>query len=331
MNLEINNFGPINNANLELKKLNVIAGVNGSGKSTSSKLLYCFLTSISDERDFLVNKSLYDKILPIIEDLFLEFDYDAENLVHVSKVFNSIVDFSNKNFNPQIQNAINSLKNIINDSQITNKEEYIQKLNDVESILEVSSAEYRKFFDVSNFLLKSEFNLQDVSNVHVNVNQVDCEFSCGLKSNNSKIGFIINEGDLSCFDVENIIYIDSASVFDIDFNKFSEFKNLPYHLKSLSRHLNSSKNDDVYDQEFNKKLDDMKREFNEMMGGCIYYDNKKDEFKFKKGDNSYSMKNTASGVKQLGIIQMLLSNRNLNQNSFLIMDEPEVNLGLSKS
>ena len=38
------------------------------------------------------------------------------------------------------------------------------------------------------------------------------------------------------------------------------------------------------------------------------------------------MNDTASGVKQLGIIQMLLSNRKLTENSFLIMDEPEVNL-----
>lgn len=38
------------------------------------------------------------------------------------------------------------------------------------------------------------------------------------------------------------------------------------------------------------------------------------------------MKNTASGVKQLGLIQRLLLNRALNENSFIIMDEPEVNL-----
>ena len=38
------------------------------------------------------------------------------------------------------------------------------------------------------------------------------------------------------------------------------------------------------------------------------------------------MKNTASGVKQLGILQMLISKRLLTKDSFLIMDEPEVNL-----
>ena len=38
------------------------------------------------------------------------------------------------------------------------------------------------------------------------------------------------------------------------------------------------------------------------------------------------MKNTASGIKEIGIIQILLNHRKLKDNSFLIIDEPEVNL-----
>jgi predicted ATPase len=36
--------------------------------------------------------------------------------------------------------------------------------------------------------------------------------------------------------------------------------------------------------------------------------------------------NTASGIKQIGIVQMLLANRELKDNCVLIIDEPEVNL-----
>ena len=38
------------------------------------------------------------------------------------------------------------------------------------------------------------------------------------------------------------------------------------------------------------------------------------------------MSNTASGVKQIGVLQSLLANRKLSPGSFLIIDEPEVNL-----
>lgn len=66
INLEINNFGPINKANLELKKLNVIAGVNGSGKTTSSKLLYCVLTSFSAEKEYLSNMGIHEKFSKVM-------------------------------------------------------------------------------------------------------------------------------------------------------------------------------------------------------------------------------------------------------------------------
>ena len=38
------------------------------------------------------------------------------------------------------------------------------------------------------------------------------------------------------------------------------------------------------------------------------------------------MGDTSSGIKQIGIIQILLANRKLKENSLLIIDEPEVNL-----
>ena len=57
MNLEINDFGQINNAEINIKKINVVGGVNSSGKSTVSKILYCYLKSeIDDESiDYLLN------------------------------------------------------------------------------------------------------------------------------------------------------------------------------------------------------------------------------------------------------------------------------------
>ena len=57
MDLEINDFGQINYAKINIKKINVVGGVNSSGKSTVSKILYCYLKSeIDDESiDYLLN------------------------------------------------------------------------------------------------------------------------------------------------------------------------------------------------------------------------------------------------------------------------------------
>ena len=43
MILELENIGPIDSAKINIGKVNIIGGKNSTGKSTSSKLLYCFL------------------------------------------------------------------------------------------------------------------------------------------------------------------------------------------------------------------------------------------------------------------------------------------------
>lgn len=48
MNLKIRDVAAINNADIAISKINVVGGVNASGKSTVSKILYCFLRQSSD-------------------------------------------------------------------------------------------------------------------------------------------------------------------------------------------------------------------------------------------------------------------------------------------
>ena len=57
LNLKINNARSINKADINISKINVVGGVNSSGKTTVSKLLYCFLKSqIDDESvDYLMD------------------------------------------------------------------------------------------------------------------------------------------------------------------------------------------------------------------------------------------------------------------------------------
>lgn len=333
INLDIVDFGPINKANIELKKLNVIAGTNGSGKTTSSKLLYCFLTSNSDEKEYLTNMSINRRIRSTINYLLDNFEFEFKNELELRRLDSELLFKSDDNLhNFQFTDNINLLKKIVNESQIKNKKEYLEKINAIEYALEINSIGHRQFFEVSNSLLNSEFRINDLnfekSHVQFYGKQKDNEFLCKLDYNESKIGFIIDKGDLSSINIKNIIYIDSPSIFNSkSMNESVILRNQPYHLRFLSRILSTHKNnDDVYDSLFNQKLDKFKDKITEILGGFIYYDDEKEEFFFKKDDKDYSMNNTASGVKQLGIIQMLLSIRKLTENSFIIMDEPEVNI-----
>lgn len=306
INLDITNFGPINNANLELKKLNVIAGVNGSGKSTSSKLLYCFLTSISDEKDYLANWSINERFIPILRSLNFDVELDEDTLNRLSKISDKVPLVNDDSYNIRLKEFITPLKKIISESQIYNKEDYIKKLDALESVLEKINIGHRKFFDVSNMLLRSEFKLKDLkldnTNVHMYGEYNGQEFSYELDSNESGLGFMITDGTSDCFNIGNVIYVDSPSIFDANLiGSMIILENQHYHLRSLSQALNSLKNnDDVYDSLFNQKLDEFKDEITALIGGYIYFDDEDEEFKFKKGDEVYSMKNTASGGQTIG-------------------------------
>ena len=64
LHLDIEGFGLINEAKIEIGKINVVGGVNASGKSTASKLLYCFLKAMSlNRKDYIL-----ETILPTINE-----------------------------------------------------------------------------------------------------------------------------------------------------------------------------------------------------------------------------------------------------------------------
>ena len=263
INLDITDFGPINKANIELKKLNVIAGTNGSGKTTSSKILYCFLTSNSDEKEYLTNMSINRRIRFTINYLLDNFEFEFKNEMELRRLNSELILKSADNtYNYQFTDNINLLKKIVNESQITNKETYLEKINAIEDALEINSIEHRQFFEVSSSLINSEFRNKDLkldkTNVQIYGKQEDSEFLCKLDYNESKFGFIMDQGDLNSINIKNIIYLDSPSIFNSkSINDTVILRNQPYHLRFLSRILSTPKNnDDVYESLFNQKLDE---------------------------------------------------------------------------
>ena len=126
----------------------------------------------------------------------------------------------------------------------------------------------------------------------------DDEFSYTIDFKNYKFD---KKGNI---DISKVFYFDSFSLFD---NKSGGTYFLE-HVKSLEAALEIT--EDINDEELDGEI---KKENGELF------------FVRENGFKSH-MKNTSSGVKQVAIIQTLLNNKELEPNSFLIMDEPEVNL-----
>lgn len=158
-------------------------------------------------------------------------------------------------------------------------------------------------------LLKSEFDITGPQDYNDNAGIYSGDdFSCNFDFKNFEFS---KKGDL---DITKVFYFDSFSLFD---NKTGGTYFLE-HVKSLEAALEITEENNNPDLEVEKII-------KEILGGEIKKENGELFFVRENGVKTH-MKNTSSGVKQVAIIQTLLNNNELEPNSFLIMDEPEVNL-----
>lgn len=66
-----------------------------------------------------------------------------------------------------------------------------------------------------------------------------------------------------------------------------------------------------------------RKQLEEMFTGKVEFDNKSNGWIYKKGNAKYSIMSTAEGVKKIAILDVLLSNRFLDDKSIIFIDEPE--------
>lgn len=66
-----------------------------------------------------------------------------------------------------------------------------------------------------------------------------------------------------------------------------------------------------------------RKQLENMFEGRIEYDEKSENWIYKKGNSKFSIHVTAEGVKKIGILDTLLGNRTLSPQSVVFIDEPE--------
>lgn len=305
-NFQLKNVGIINDAEINLGRINIVAGDNSTGKSVSSKILYSFLRSNSKSRKEIIKNDLNNQIFDLAMDLF-SYDLDEESIGELKEFISS--DFAKMDVVDSF-NSINEiyLKNSIKTNDLAN----VSKLIDIylNNGSHLSNA-------ILNYIIGREFGKTLSKSSEVS-------FS-GLFNNNSfeykghlKNSGIENNGKLI---VENIFYLDSFSFFDLLSNGGLQNTEHVEHI------INSIKDDESNlwaDEINNENIIELEDKIFDIIGGnFILNDN---NIIFNDSGQEFLMKNTASGVKQIGIIQMLLNTRKLRENSFLIIDEIEVNL-----
>lgn len=379
--LTVNNFGPIDSASLDLAKINVVGGKNSTGKSTASKLLYCFLKANASDRQEIAFKSIIPDLKTIARnskralkssekfpDLFknpfnlndadydsvvnefyelkcvldeelekdsydVDFDYDSvedyEAIVQATRFHNQFIEA----LQYSVENIGEIIKHIDDNSQELTSS-LLKNLLDEEFSVQLDHS-----IDLDYYIANHE-DLLDAYGVKGAIEYIQGDFKKDIPEDKkygefekfitltSKESFCKLNLDKELFEsnenihITDVFYIDSFSLFDsILFEGLSN----TVHLKQLTEIFKNTKMPKrLFDDVINENIIKIEEEIKEIIQGKFEYS--RDGMTFNSANHSHTMKNTASGLKQFGIIQILLQSRKLTPNTYLIMDEPEVNL-----
>ena len=326
MRLSLKDFGPIDTAEIDIGKITVIGGENATGKSTTSKILYCFLRANSKKRQEIT----YDYIVNLIKDEIRDIQRYLRNQE------NSKIDFKdlrkkltqNSNDFNSILETYDEIKERIDNENLSDEsiDEIDERLSAIDDLIEIVEDNGNPLYvSIMKKLLKAEFSTADFNGVF-RINGIyknkPFDFNIDFENNDlSSDDVFKSEG---WFTLNDIYYIDSFSILDLDQNLgLNDSEHAGFLTNNLKKEADES--DDLFDDKVNENIIALENEINEIINGEFIYENGELVYSPINGEKC-RMKNTASGIKQVGIIQLLLNNRKLKENSFLVIDEPEVNL-----
>ncbi|TRX39674.1 AAA family ATPase [Flavobacterium restrictum] len=344
MRLKLQNIGIIEEADINVDGITLIAGQNDSGKSTVGKVLYALVRGVNiDEESF--NASKYDFIVERIRDLRILLTrikpLDKEEEEIQKSILNDILESENSIFDKyrirfrsnnvsidqnelileldRINRLINSFSDEITKNRLSNiTEEIINRISISFDSIEVKHFEIETYF-------KDGFGNQIQNQFNSNDSFVSAEgFSNQKITFNEKTSF---EGfdSISDFYYQDVVFIESPMKLQERF--FGSFGS------NLMRDKNIYLNSKIFQEEkevdiFSDNTEKFKRfqeNIFEILKGKFDF-NKRGELIYKKNDVAFDFRNVATGIKSFGILQLLIQKGVLNQNTLLILDEPEVHL-----
>ena len=306
LKITVKDFRAIHSADIALNGITVIAGVNGSGKSSLSRLLYTIFDKV---------KALDDVYYHAFRKDFLPIEEVCQQISHTLKPtdLNQLPGISVEEIRNDVQAAISLLAESFSQDEkikrllsiikynlgieIKNKED----LNLILDIYDKMVAKYeerkknRSFRELGN-MIASELQEENI------VNEISV----------SEYGYTFFGPDVESVpllhSVKFCTYIDTPKKMEVP-SFYSEWN-----------HIKNSK-DVLYNQEINQYLSD------KILKGETSYSEKSDTLIYQRKDGqTFNLSQSATGVQAFAFLQLLLKKGLINDRSLIIIDEPEAHL-----
>tara|TARA_B110000908_G_scaffold169700_1_gene227416 strand:+ start:978 stop:2276 length:1299 start_codon:yes stop_codon:yes gene_type:complete len=326
-------FRAINSAEMIINGITVVAGENGCGKSTLSKLLYYSYKTISnydnlvakklsselqnvftffkilkfelfDKKYKNIDKESLEKRLKVIEDIFSENEINEELKDMIILLINDYSNIIDRKSSPHLTHIVNDI--------VKNKG---VKENTDQDLFETISAYVESLFKESFGLIESRaisLFKNELKNVFHNAD-LPSEFSLYEYGNHL---VSIDKNSISIpYAIDNVIYIDSPMMIGVNSDENKYWKDLNSLLLTNKSDSNSNCSDIIK---------------NEILKGDVALEDNKNslnKFSFKRDDGSvFNLLDCATGIKSFSILQLLLKNGSISDKTLLIIDEPESHL-----
>ncbi len=322
MRLGLENIGIIEKADIEINGLTIIAGNNDSGKSTIGKTAYSLTKSFEDfEKNYEKEKAEKMYLFFIEYYTYIRKNIDLSKYPDLSKFMDDFRRYRRID-NIKLFKLISSSMNLLDEIDVDKeaKAKLIEIFNEINSLFQEKESRSSKIINSIQTIFKSEFSNQ-IDNVFANEGRIEvCE------GDNKIIDIVIKDNTIvmdktniidEIFPFDSSIFIETP--FVLTYKEELELSNI-YHVNDLLYKLMKP----------NLKKEKNKLNISEIVDGEICFDEENDKFLFKKNVGNKKVQiqisNSASGIKSLGILQILERAGEFNKNLLLIIDEPEVHL-----
>ncbi|NKD52508.1 AAA family ATPase [Staphylococcus hominis] len=356
LNLHIKNIGILNEVNIDIEGLTVLGAKNDSGKSTISKVMGTSLLSINKYKDTFEDYleeymgSLVKSICNTIENNLRDKKFNTNEVPEIIRemlddegeieLFSTRAKFDlsfRKSQDERVNEAIDTFRIILEtfNNEITDKD--FKKIKNL--INDLDNSKKIEIEEITNQLILEFFREafpNNLVNFHYNENA-----HITIKDNDNKIFDLLfdnNENIEKCLignsSINNIAYIESPQIID-NLNKYeASFTERFLRKKARVKHYGNQLEKMLMTKKETNLISDNKRKNQTNLllnkiekiinGEMIFNENR--EFVFQKGSFKIDTLNVATGIKSFSIIQLLIKNNWLDEDTLLIIDEPEINL-----
>lgn len=372
MRLYMKNIGMIKKGEVDVNTLDVIAGINGTGKSTIGKILFVLIKSLNRESaQAQIEKEKLISITSFIKELY---DDAVRKYMFEKDEADGILTIEYQSISKIDRLARGLIKTIKKNGKVTNTyvKELLYKINEMAveraTGYSIDLFENKRIIDSfkvgknyigeydRNNILKISRKIKDILEKEVDTEFLKKRFwgYCNAVFGGKISSVYAEESMIKLYDSEGLFFIttfDNKKVNNFEILREIQYKDVTivetssllqvqnlikravgrYEIQNTYHYAYAEELVNDYTKDFIKKLNRTnkpnsygKMEIDNIIGGEVYFNEENDGFEFKdKNGYQFSIENVATGIKNFGILQMMLEKGVINEGNLLVLDEPE--------